>query len=113
MRMTSKGQVTIPIEMREKLGLFPNVEVEFHIDRDSVRIRKARGKKTRGRLIVERLRGSAPPGGVATEDPEWVDWSASMLETAGERGALLINPLIFAEVSVRFETIEAVEAAIP
>ncbi|PYR63985.1 MAG: AbrB family transcriptional regulator [Acidobacteria bacterium] len=67
MRITSKGQVTIPIEMREKLGLLPNVEVEFALDRDSVRIKKARGKKTRGPLIVERLRGSAPRGGMTTD----------------------------------------------
>ena len=67
MRITSKGQVTIPIAMREKLGLLPDVEVEFVLGRDSVRIKKARGKKTRGQLIVERLRGSAPPGGMTTD----------------------------------------------
>jgi AbrB family looped-hinge helix DNA binding protein len=68
MRITSKGQVTIPIAMREKLGLLPDVEVEFVLDRDSVRIKKARGKKTRGQLIVERLRGSARPGGMSTDE---------------------------------------------
>ena len=68
MRITSKGQVTIPIEMREKLGLLPDIEVEFQIDRDSVRIRKARGGKTRGQRIVERLRGSAPRGGMTTDE---------------------------------------------
>ena len=31
MRITSKGQVTIPIEIREKLGLLPNTEVEFEV----------------------------------------------------------------------------------
>jgi AbrB family looped-hinge helix DNA binding protein len=68
MRITSKGQVTIPIAMREKLGLLPDVEVEFVLDRDSVRIKKARGKKSRGQRIVERLRGSAPPGGMTTDE---------------------------------------------
>jgi AbrB family looped-hinge helix DNA binding protein len=68
MRITSKGQVTIPIAMREKLGLLPDVEVEFVLDRNSVRIKKARGKNTRGQLIVERLRGSAPPGGMTTDE---------------------------------------------
>jgi AbrB family looped-hinge helix DNA binding protein len=67
MRMTSKGQVTIPIEIRGKLGLLPDVEVEFEIDRDSVRIRKARGHKSRGRAIVERLRGSAGRIGMTTD----------------------------------------------
>jgi hypothetical protein len=50
---------------------------------------------------------------VATEDAEWVDWSAAMLEDAGERGPLVINPLIFGEVSVRYATIEEVDEAIP
>ena len=36
MRITSKGQVTIPMDIREKLGLLPNTEVEFEIDRDAV-----------------------------------------------------------------------------
>jgi AbrB family looped-hinge helix DNA binding protein len=59
MRITSKGQVTIPIEIREKLGLLPNSEVEFEVVGNTVRIRKARarGKRTRGRSVVERLRG--------------------------------------------------------
>ena len=35
MRITSKGQVTIPQHIREKLGLLPNTEVEFEIDRDT------------------------------------------------------------------------------
>jgi AbrB family looped-hinge helix DNA binding protein len=59
MRITTKGQVTIPIEIREQLGMLPNTEVEFEIDRDTVRIRKAArpGARSRGQAIVERLRG--------------------------------------------------------
>ena len=59
MRITIKGQVTIPMEFREKLGLLPNTEVEFELDRDAVRIRKAAnpGERSRGRLLVDRLRG--------------------------------------------------------
>ncbi|MEO8604773.1 MAG: AbrB/MazE/SpoVT family DNA-binding domain-containing protein [bacterium] len=61
MRITSKGQVTIPIEIREQLGLLPNSEVEFSVDGNAVRIRKARGRQQRGRgrSIVEHLRGKA------------------------------------------------------
>jgi AbrB family looped-hinge helix DNA binding protein len=62
MRMTQKGQVTIPQEIREKLGLLPYVEVEFAIVGDSVRIRKAKGKKGRGQMLIERIRGTAGPG---------------------------------------------------
>lgn len=61
MRVTSKGQVTIPIEIREWLGLLPNSEVEFLVEGNAVRIRKARRRKGsgRGRSIVERMRGRA------------------------------------------------------
>jgi AbrB family looped-hinge helix DNA binding protein len=57
MKITSKGQVTIPQEIRERLGLLPHSEVEFEIDGDSVRIRKAGKRMTRGDAIVAHLRG--------------------------------------------------------
>jgi len=60
MKITTKGQVTIPVEIREKLGLFPNSEVEFEVTGQTVRIRKVRRAEARGRRgksIVERLRG--------------------------------------------------------
>ena len=66
MRITSKGQVTIPQDLREKLGLLPNCEVEFQLVGDSVRIRKVRGKRTRGQMIVDRLRGTG--SGTMTTD---------------------------------------------
>ncbi len=61
MRITSKGQVTIPVEIRERLGLLPDSEVEFAVEGNAVRIRKTRSrqKRGRGRSIVERLRGKA------------------------------------------------------
>lgn len=64
MRVTSKGQVTIPVEIRERLGLLPNTEVEFEVEGHAVRIRKARGrrKSDRRRSVVEQLRGKAPTG---------------------------------------------------
>ena len=63
MRLTSKGQVTIPQEIREQLGLLPNTEVEFSIDGDAVRITKATApKRDRGREIVEHMRGRAKLG---------------------------------------------------
>ena len=57
MRLTSKGQVTIPLEFRERLGLLPNTEVEFALDGDGVRITKARDSRRRGDALVARLRG--------------------------------------------------------
>lgn len=59
MRLTSKGQVTIPIEIRDRLGLLPNTEVEFEIDGDAVRVRKAARSRRRGRDLVARMRGRA------------------------------------------------------
>ncbi|NOT45635.1 MAG: AbrB/MazE/SpoVT family DNA-binding domain-containing protein [Acidobacteria bacterium] len=58
MRLTSKGQVTIPLEIREALGLLPHTEVEFELDGDAVRIRKARQPvRSRGTMLVEHMRG--------------------------------------------------------
>ena len=48
-----------------------------------------------------------------TEDGDWSDWSAAMLVRATDTGTLAINQIIFAETSVRFETIEDVERALP
>jgi AbrB family looped-hinge helix DNA binding protein len=59
MRITAKGQVTIPQEIRHRLGLQPETEVEFDIVGNTVRIRKVRGRPGRGRGIVDRLRGRA------------------------------------------------------
>ena len=60
MRITSKGQVTIPIHIREQLGLLPQTEVEFEIDGNSVRIRRAAQKaSSRGQRIVELLKGQS------------------------------------------------------
>jgi AbrB family looped-hinge helix DNA binding protein len=59
MRLTSKGQVTIPLEFRERLGLLPNTEVEFALDGDGVRITKAKASRRRGEALVGRLRGRA------------------------------------------------------
>jgi AbrB family looped-hinge helix DNA binding protein len=63
-RITSKGQVTIPVEIRERLGLLPNSEVEFEVDGTAVKIRKARGRKasSRGRSIVAKMSGRATSG---------------------------------------------------
>ena len=60
MRITSKGQVTIPMDIREKLGLLPNTEVVFEIDRDAVRMKKAAAPKRpdRGRALIEHMRGN-------------------------------------------------------
>jgi len=61
MRITSKGQVTIPVAIREKAGLLPHTEVDFELDGDAVRIVKAKAprRETPGERAVRRLWGSA------------------------------------------------------
>lgn len=57
MRITSKGQVTIPIDIRERAGLMPNTEVEFEFDGAAVRIVPvASTKSSRGERLISRLR---------------------------------------------------------
>jgi len=60
MRITSKGQVTIPAEIRERLGLLPETEVEFRVEGQAVRLLKAPSRKgrSRGESVVSRLRGT-------------------------------------------------------
>jgi antitoxin PrlF len=62
MRVTEKGQVTIPKEIRDALGIDAGTEVEFERSGDTVVVRKARGAPTRGRQLVERLRGRGDVG---------------------------------------------------
>jgi predicted nucleic acid-binding protein len=50
---------------------------------------------------------------VMTEDPQWFAWSAAAVESAADRARLVINAVIYAEVSVRYSRIEDVEAALP
>ncbi|MDR2212197.1 MAG: AbrB/MazE/SpoVT family DNA-binding domain-containing protein [Pseudomonadales bacterium] len=59
MRITSKGQVTIPADIRERAGLLPHTEVNFEFDGKVVRIVRAKPRKQdgRGARLVAHLRG--------------------------------------------------------
>ncbi len=50
---------------------------------------------------------------IATSDPAWSSWSSEMLARVADQAVLVINPLIYAEVSVGFTTIEEVEELLP
>jgi len=68
MRITSKGQVTIPIEIRERAGLLPHTEVRFEVEGNAVRImREEKPKGGRGQMLLERMRGRATSG-MSTEE---------------------------------------------
>ena len=57
MRVSSKGQVTIPQAIRDELGIQPGTEVGFEVDGQAIRIVKT-AESARGRALVDRLRGS-------------------------------------------------------
>jgi predicted nucleic acid-binding protein len=50
---------------------------------------------------------------VATEDVRWFGWSSRQLEELAERSILVINPIVYAEVSIGFERIEDLDAILP
>jgi len=66
MRITQKGQVTIPQEIRDRFGFLPYTEVEFVAQGESVVLRKATTNR-RGTALVRRIRGSAGAG-MSTDD---------------------------------------------
>lgn len=61
MRVTSKGQVTIPVEVRERLGIGAGSEVDFTVDGDAVRLVR-RPTPGVGADVVERMRGRRRDG---------------------------------------------------
>lgn len=74
MRITSKGQVTIPGEIRKQAGLLPNTDVEFEFKNGIVTLRPSAGN--RGEQLIERLRGAFKGCGMTTDE--------IMRETRGE-----------------------------
>ncbi|HET9593603.1 MAG TPA: AbrB/MazE/SpoVT family DNA-binding domain-containing protein [Solirubrobacterales bacterium] len=85
MRITSKGQVTIPKEIRDKFGMLPGTEVEFVAEGREVKVQKVKGGRNRGQEIVEHLRQAS--GGdihLTTEEimrmTRGEDWGTGTLE---------------------------------
>ncbi len=50
---------------------------------------------------------------ILTKDPQWFDWSSEMVTNYANQGDLVINPIIYAEISIGFNQPEEVEAALP
>lgn len=61
MRVTTKGQVTIPLELRERFGLGPGAEVEVIAGESGALVRRAEAR-ARGADIIARLRDRADGG---------------------------------------------------
>lgn len=68
MKITTKGQVTIPQAIREKAGLLPNTEVKFEFVRGKVTLVPVGGKGARGVSVVTALRGTLKHLGMTTDE---------------------------------------------
>lgn len=67
MRITTKGQVTIPKTIRDSMGLRPLTEIEFVVVSGNVQLRKKRGAAGRGKNLIGRMKGKATAG-MTTEE---------------------------------------------
>jgi hypothetical protein len=143
MRITSKGQVTIPQRIRERYGFMPETEVAF-VERDgAVVLEAATSARPDGRRGSSSNCAAAPeldsaptrswrsPAtttvadgvgylidsnvllDVMTDDPVWFSWSSDALAHAIRRGPTFINPLVYAEVSVGYDDIDVLDERIP
>lgn len=50
---------------------------------------------------------------IITEDPNWFNWSSQTLQKYADHYSLLINPIIYSEVSISYQRIEELEEALP
>lgn len=84
MKVTSKGQVTIPKHLRDKYGLLPGTEVEFIAKDSKVFVRKVPGGRTRGDEFVEHLHRASEEFTMSTEEimrlTRGEDWGTGRLE---------------------------------
>jgi len=67
-KVTSKGQVTIPKDIREEFGLLPGTEVEFVPGMGEVRVRKSSTGRRRGEEVVEHLRQAGKNFTMSTDE---------------------------------------------
>jgi AbrB family looped-hinge helix DNA binding protein len=83
-KITSKGQVTIPKQMRESFGLLPGTEVEFMPGEGEIRVRKAKAGRRRGEEVIAHLREAGKNYTMTTEEvmrlTRGEDWGAGHLE---------------------------------
>jgi AbrB family looped-hinge helix DNA binding protein len=85
-KITSKGQVTIPKEIRDEFGLLPGTEVEFVSNEGEIRVQRVEGSRNRGREIVEHLQRPGAGGDIRLTTEEIMrmtrgeDWGTGRLE---------------------------------
>jgi AbrB family looped-hinge helix DNA binding protein len=87
MRITSKGQVTIPKELRDELGFLPGTEVEFRQEGSELRVRRTPGTRRRGEELIEHLHRAGENFTMTTEEimrlTRGEDWGTGRLEEDG------------------------------
>ncbi|MCX4084373.1 MAG: AbrB/MazE/SpoVT family DNA-binding domain-containing protein [Rickettsia sp.] len=59
MKISTKGQITIPINIRSKLGMLPNTEISFVLHKDGVFIKKEKNSNQRGIKLIQQLSGKS------------------------------------------------------
>lgn len=59
MKISTKGQITIPINIRSKLGMLPNTEISFVLHKDGVFIKKEKNSNQRGIKLIRQLSGKS------------------------------------------------------
>lgn len=59
MRITTKGQVTIPQDVRDRLGLLPHTEVQFRVEGGVAVLQKVTDSGDRGQALLRRMRGTS------------------------------------------------------
>lgn len=50
---------------------------------------------------------------IATNDPKWFEWSEEQLAVAANESILIVNPIIYAEVSINYDTVEELDIHLP
>jgi len=87
MKVTSKGQVTIPKAIRDSLGILPGTEVELVEADGEVRVRKVKGRRRRGEEFIAHLREAGKNYTMTTEEvmrlTRGEDWGTGTLEEGG------------------------------
>ena len=68
MKLTEKGQVTIPIDVRQFLGIQPGDDVDFVIEGEVVRVSRSHNSASRGRRIVDHLRAHRADVPMSTDE---------------------------------------------
>jgi len=85
MRITSKGQVTIPKDLRDEFGFLPGTEVEFVSAEGELVVRRASAGRRRGEDVVAHLREAGKNFTMSTEEimrlTRGEDWGTGSLET--------------------------------